>query len=146
MNNFIKNASKNDFLSSLEENIIKVANQEKSEIIQKKQDRMVLLAYAAGLLDEAGLEKEAILTTQLMEKLAWDLESDPATKGLTPEKMEQNLKEKGWVFNADDGTDSKASSAEVDDETKANDGDILVVHDPESGETKDFEDKDDTVY
>lgn len=78
------------------ENLQKEA-QESVQVRQNVAEIMELLRVSANLLDEVGLTKQADVITYLMEKTA-----DAATSGLTSEKMVENLKEKGWVFNADD--------------------------------------------
>lgn len=54
------------------------------------------LIKAANCLDEAKLEKEATEITNLITKLA---QATDENVNLTPEEMEENLKEYGWVFN-----------------------------------------------
>ena len=139
---FIKKASEAEFYQSLEENLYLVKNAEKHEAIQTQADGMVLLAYAADLLDEIGFETEAAMTTKLLEKIAWHVPtSDPASSGLSSEKMESNLKEKGWVFNVSDSNSAEdgVEVEEGDDKNEAEDGEIMAVYDPETGVTKDFE-------
>lgn len=73
--------------------------------IQAKQEKAVQhLLQAAEILEDLGFTKQAIGITEILERFAWEVPStDPATSGLTPEKMVANLEQTGWVFNADDG-------------------------------------------
>ena len=121
---FTKKADPQEFFTELEANLArqeKFPKQEKQAKIAAALDNIV---QAANLLDEAGLEKQADLATRVLAKLAWHVPSSD-TSGLTPEKMEKNLAEKGWVFNADDGgaKPQAAPEAKKDDDTQdAGDG------------------------
>lgn len=117
---FIKNASYDDFTAELERNLQQA---EAAPIIERQsyQKKAVQhLLEAAAILDDIGLEKQAANITKILEKFAWEVpQSDPATQGLTPEKMVSNLEQKGWVFNADDG--------EIIDVIEANPGETIEM-------------------
>lgn len=51
------------------------------------------------ILNKYGFSEES----KVIESVEDSLQADTATQGLTSDKMVQNLAEKGWVFNADDG-------------------------------------------
>jgi len=89
-----------DFAADLEKNL-KTAEQAPIVAKNYKQETAIKhLLVAANLLEDLGLEKHASNITKVLSKFAQ--ESDLATNGLTSEKMVDNLKEKGTVFNADD--------------------------------------------
>jgi len=95
---FFNKQSENEFLSDLESELIKLQN--KKEAHSKNNTKYKILSYlnkAANILNENNLKKEAQLILMVSKKL-----DDPATEGLTSEKMLENLKNKGWVFNVDD--------------------------------------------
>lgn len=95
------------------------------------------LVKAANLLDEVGMEKEANLVTNILEEL-----NDPSVKGLTDDKMVENLKEHGWLFNSTD--DHSVTPVQNDLEAAENlevDDDNLEVDDP-APEMKDSENTD----
>jgi aspartyl/asparaginyl-tRNA synthetase len=58
---------------------------------------------AESMIDNfiSNIKKEAKSNEELLEIIA-KIKSDPATKNLSSKKMIENLKHKGWVFNADD--------------------------------------------
>ena len=80
---------------------------EKAPLVEKqaKQAKAIQhLLKAAEVLEDMGLAKQAANITEILEKFAWEVpQNDPATKGLTSEKMLSNLEHKGTVFNINDG-------------------------------------------
>ena len=110
-------------MSSMADHLVGNGIEKRAENINKFATALDKLAAVAELFDELGLVNEAEATTLLLEVVAKkkskkpakskskhksksksrsSKKTDPATEGLTSEKMEENLKHKGWVFNADD--------------------------------------------
>jgi hypothetical protein len=123
---FKKTDFSNEIATSMEGSLIKNAHKQISADFDKAMD---CLNAAASIFDDLGLMKEAEATTRLLEVVAAKKKKKPKTKsksiekpkdttkkkapaktkktdkatsGLTSEKMVDNLKEKGWVFNVDD--------------------------------------------
>lgn len=125
---FIRNATIDEIAASLEANISNLENAEEARLDERRANILNYLMAAANLFDEVGLEKEANMVTQILSKFA---EHDPATKGLTSQKMLSNLEHKGWVFNAADGATDDTHDAhdkkeiEVTDEPEIDDDDYL---------------------
>lgn len=106
------------------------------------------LHSAMEILEEAGLTAKADQILSVLSKIAHDEQdakgkprkpknpthvSDKHTHGLTPDKMVDNLKNHGIVFNmADDGSADDLLNADVN----------LEVHEEESSFDKPFEDSD----
>ena len=86
INNEIELSFENN-LTSNTENAFKLAN------------IALQLKKAEKFLIKSNLYKQAKEVANLSVQI---VDQDPAIKGLTPDKMVNNLKEKGWVFNADD--------------------------------------------
>lgn len=97
---FIKKSFENEIINSVEHNIQILSNKSQLEELHNKKQACYLLSLASNLLDEINLSKEAEVVTKVLEECA-DVK-DPASEGLTSEKMLKNLEEKGWVFNAED--------------------------------------------
>lgn len=120
----LKNASL-EIEAAFQETLAKNAVEKQTSGLTKVAEAMDLVANAAEIFDSVGMHKEAEYMTLVLESLAAkkkkkapkakkkdeDKEekaskskkkSDEATKDLTSDKMEDNLKHKGWVFNADD--------------------------------------------
>lgn len=94
---FLDRTTDNEFFEALEQGMKKTASFEgnlRDSRIQKVSEH---LEMAEHCLAQAGMVKEAQMVAVLREVC-----DDPATEGLTPEKMLANLETKGWVFNADD--------------------------------------------
>lgn len=111
-----------ELAASMQGNLVSRGIEKQAEQMNKFAKALDYLNSVAEIFDELGLRKEAEATTTLLEVIAKkknkkskptktktkskkskpSKRSDPATKDLTSEKMEDNLKEKGWVFNADD--------------------------------------------
>lgn len=106
-----------DFSAELEKNLKQAELAPLAEKNAKQQKAIQHLLKAAEIMDDVGLDRQVNAVTKILERFAWEVPtSDPATSGLTPEKMMSNLENKGWVFNADDG-------------------EILDVAEPSPGET-----------
>lgn len=112
-----------ELATSMETHLVSNGLEKQAEQMNKFAKALDYLNSVAEIFDELGLTKEAEATTTLLEvvakkkskkksktkpkskskrKSSKTRKSDPATKGLTSEKMVHNLAEKGWVFNADD--------------------------------------------
>jgi hypothetical protein len=118
---FNKNDFSTEIASAMENNLVGNGIEKQAASINKYAKALDYLNAVAEIFDELGLQSEAEATTMLLEVIAKkkskkkpsksksksksrkSKKNDPATKGLTSGKMEDNLKEKGWVFNADDG-------------------------------------------
>ena len=121
---------------------------EKKEAMNNLVKAADYLQSAMDIFEQAGLTVQADKILKILSKIAEDNQdargkprkpknpetiSDRHTKGLTPERMVENLKHNGIVFNmADDGAD--ILDADIDP-------DIEVKDEPISSET-DFEDED----
>ena len=115
---FNKTSAANEIAETMQKELVAAVVEKEVEPLNKYAVAMEALNKAAEILDEIGLSKEAEYTTTLLEVVARKKKapksksksksrkpakkSDPETKGLTSEKMVQNLEHKGWVFNADD--------------------------------------------
>ena len=108
---FFEKISENEFFESLSKNLDNVYSFDQTA----KQDRIKkakqYIKEAADALSSAGLKSEAECVVMLLK--------DPAIEGLSGDdlegmakKMEENLKEKGWVFNADDTDDNDCEDGE----------------------------------
>lgn len=114
---FLKKTSRQDeFYTDLSLNLEASKKAPELKKAAKTEQAIAKLLEAALLLDEVGLEKAASRVTSVLEVFA----EDAAAAGLTSEKMEQNLKEKGTVFNADDG--------DILDSGELSPSEDLVVH------------------
>lgn len=100
----INKSTLDEVLENLEINLKKTA----SEISTVKEKKLVeaveLLNSSAEMLEQFGFEKEANLITQLT---ILAVQGDPHTEHLTTEKMVNNLKNKGIMFDANDGYKTK---------------------------------------
>jgi hypothetical protein len=129
---FLKKSNVGELASALESNLTNLQTSNLTRYQQRQTAVLQCLETAANLFDEVGLEKEASVITSLMMKLA---ENDPATSGLTDEKMLKNLEEKGWVFNVSDGQPSATNGTSKpqpqanDQSMAADDSDVLEVED-----------------
>lgn len=164
---FLKKSSIDDIADALKQNL---ETAESAPLVAQQQSfakAVQNLVLAANIFDEAGCEKEAAIVTSLLEKISWHVpKNDPAMSGLSADKMESNLTDKGWVFNVNDGgkttsisnpdkstkpeisnpdapamaEDKKISKdkpkTEETDTAEAEDGEILTVIDPEEGVLK----------
>jgi hypothetical protein len=117
---FDRKETSTEIALAMEKKLLANAKEEVEQPIEKFARAVEYLNTVAEMFDDLGLEKEAEYTTTLLEVVAGkkkkkklsksktksksSKKSDPAVKGLTPEKMVDNLKHKGWVFNADDNS------------------------------------------
>lgn len=115
---FNKKDISSELASSMESHLVGNTIEKQAEGLNKLATAIDHLNDAAETFDSLGLNKEAEALTTLLEIIAGkkskkkpskskkkpskSKKSDPAVKGLTGEKMVENLKEKGWVFNAED--------------------------------------------
>ena len=95
---FIEATDLNALATDVERNLEIIYDHEKQATAKNLTVVVDELTQAANALDLIGYTKEASVITSILVSLA-----DAATSNLTPEKMVENLKEKGWVFNAEDG-------------------------------------------
>lgn len=118
-----------ELAASMENNLIGNTIEKQAEGLNKYAKAIENLSDAAETFDSLGLNKEAEALTTFLEIVAGKkakkkpakskskakkkTKMDSATKGLTGEKMVENLKEKGWVFNADDTNNSSDSNDSV---------------------------------
>jgi hypothetical protein len=114
----------NEIAASMQKELVSAVLEKRAEPLNKFASAVEALAKAAEIFDDLGLTKEAEYTTTLLEVVAGKKKpskskkkskkpvkkTDPATAGLTGEKMVENLKEKGWVFNADDNDAAQGHS------------------------------------
>lgn len=92
-------SSWNEILNNLDVNLKKTASDELTRDDNKLIEAIELLNSSAETLEQCGFEKEASLITQLT---ILAVKCDPHTVHLTTEKMVNNLKNKGIMFDADD--------------------------------------------
>lgn len=106
-------SSWNEILNNLDVNLKKTASKELTRNDDKLIEAVELLNSSAETLEQLGFEKEAELITQLT---ILAIKGDPHTEHLTTEKMVNNLKNKGIMFDANDqnmAKDHKLPSQEM---------------------------------
>src|SRR5271165_2340609 len=121
---FNKKDISSELAESMASNLVGNTIEKQAEGLNKLATAIDNLNDVAETFDNLGMNKEAEALTYLLEIIAGkkskkkskpskskkkpskSKKSDPATKGLTGEKMVSNLKEKGWVFNAEDHNDA----------------------------------------
>lgn len=120
-----KNAS-SEMETAFQEALVKNAVEEQTSNLTKVAEAIDLVASAAEIFDGVGMHKEAEYMTLVLESLAAKKKKkapkakkkdeekeekaskskkkspDEDAKDLTSEKMEDNLKHKGWMFDVDD--------------------------------------------
>ena len=94
---FLDKTTEEEFFASLEGHLNKNHSFDSDLKDRRVSDLNAYLKHAASALARAGLRKEA----ECVEMVAAEL-NDPSVRGLTSDKMLNNLEHKGWVFNADD--------------------------------------------
>jgi hypothetical protein len=122
---FLRKNASSEMEAAFQETMAKNAVEEQTSGLTKVAEAMDLVANAAEIFDSVGMHTEAEYMTRVLESLASKKKkkkpakkkdeekeekasaskkkrSDEATKDLTSDKMEDNLKHKCWVFNADD--------------------------------------------
>lgn len=109
---FIKNSFENEIVENLESELKQLSEQELQ--IKAKSQVIQYLTAASELLDQANCDLESQAVLYVLSTL------DPATEGLTSEKMLNNLEEKGWLFNSDD-------CLYVEEEEKPIEQELIVV-------------------
>src|SRR5574337_1176729 len=146
-----KSVHENDLIHGMQRNL---QSNEKNQGIENLDKAVDYLHAATEILEEAGFITQADKILNILEKLANIEEkccdehdargkphkpknpttvSDKHTKGLTPNKMVENLKHHGIVFNlADDGKVDDLLNLDINDKT-------LEVED--GSHQKDFEDE-----
>ena len=78
-----------------------ILEQSKTTNNKKISEALSHINAAAEIFDSEGFDKTAEYLTVFLDKFS-EKADDAAVKNLSSEKMLKNLKEKGWVFNADD--------------------------------------------
>jgi hypothetical protein len=117
---FNKKDISSELAESMANNLVGNTIEKRAEDLNKFATAINHLNDVAETFDNLGMNKEAEALTTLLEIIAGkkskkkskpnkskkkpskSKKMDSATKGLTGEKMVENLKEKGWVFNAED--------------------------------------------
>jgi len=126
---FLRKNASSEMELAFQEALVKNAAEKETTGLTKVAEAIELVANAAEIFDSVGMYKEAEYMTLVLESLASkkkkkapkakkkdeDKEEgekktsskskkkpDGDTKDLTSDKMVDNLKHKGWVFNADD--------------------------------------------
>lgn len=123
-----KSVFEEDLVQGMHRELIKNATSQDSEGVEKAID---YLNSAIDIFEDAGLQVQADKILNIILKIA----SDKHTKGLTPEKMVNNLKNHGTVFNmANDGKSNDLLNADLGE------GLEVLEKDPE---IEDFEDEKD---
>lgn len=122
----------------------RLAQPEVDEAMEHIVDAADLLNAAAEIFEEAGMTKQADKVLSILAKIAiqhhqekeqYKAPVDHATKGLTPQKMIQNLLHHGTEFNmADDNASDDLLNADIDDKS-------LEVNEKNPLHEMDFEDE-----
>jgi hypothetical protein len=125
----------------------RLAQPEVDEAMEHIVDAADLLNAAAEIFEEAGMTKQADKVLSILAKIAIQHHQekeqhkarkapvDHATKGLTPQKMIQNLLHHGTEFNmADDNSADDLLNADIDDKS-------LEVNEKDPLHEMDFEDE-----
>lgn len=106
---FLRKNASSEIEVAFQETIVKNAADKQTAGLTKLAEAVELVGNAAEIFDSVGMHKEAEVMTIVLESLAAKKKKKkPAAKSkkddskLTSEKMVDNLKTKGWVFNADD--------------------------------------------
>lgn len=104
---FIRKNASAEIAETMANNLIDGAMGKYNEVQNKFEAAVKHISEASEIFDNIDLHKEAEETVKLLEIVAKiKHRSDPATKNLSSKKMIENLKHKGWVFNADDFNNS----------------------------------------
>ena len=103
-----KSSIDNELELEMEKSLFSSAVEEEGKF-QKLAQAVDMLNVAAEIFDDAGWTKQSLEITSLLESIAKKTSKkkkkpskEDDTESLTSEKMVNNLKTKGWVFNADD--------------------------------------------
>lgn len=117
---FNKKDISSELAESMANHLVGNTIEKRAEDLNKFATAIDHISDAAETFDKLGMNKEAEALTTLLEIIAGkkskkkskpskskkkpskSKKTDSATKGLTGEKMVENLKHKGWVFNAED--------------------------------------------
>lgn len=96
-----------EVLENLKVNLKKTASDQLTINENKLIEAVELLNSSAEALEQLGFDKEAELITQLTILAFKKTAGDCHTEHLTTEKMVENLKNKGIMFDANDGNEVK---------------------------------------
>src|SRR5271166_2133228 len=137
---FSRKDTQYDIAAEMEKILSSTAKETVEAPFNKIASAIDLLNRAAEIFDQSGFYVEAEIATRLLEVFAGkkkkkskkpakktskkptksskkpaskSKKTDPATKGLSSEKMVENLKHKGWVFNADDGMEDTNDAVDM---------------------------------
>lgn len=122
---FFEKLNEDEFFTTLESGMHKFASFEEDLEDNRLNNVLNHLTSAARQLANAELIKEAQLVVKLKEVC-----EDPAMSNLTPNKMLNNLAEKGWVFNAKDGGHNP-DMCNIDDCSMCSEGEQPQLSQPE---------------
>jgi len=92
-----KSVHENELISGMIQNLV---NPGASEAINELPEAIECLNSVADIFDNLGMIKQSDKIINILLKIAHD--NDPATKGLTSEKMVKNLLDHGTEFNMSD--------------------------------------------
>ena len=119
-----------EIIAGMQKELIKTASNQETANLGKAVD---YLNSAIEIFEDAGLSVQANQVLKIIFKIA--AETDRHTKGLTSDKMVNNLKNHGTVFNLSD--DGQAA----DDMLNAEVGDLEVSEKDLGSDLQDFEDE-----
>lgn len=110
-----KSVFEEDLIMGMDRELRSMASEHHVENLTDAADN---LHSAMELLEEMGFGKQAEQIFQLLSKIAKKHQKHNGhTAGLTSEKMLENLKQHGWVFNlADDNSVDDLLNAEIGEE------------------------------
>jgi hypothetical protein len=114
-----KKISENELVNLMNEKLIKNANNQETDNLESAVD---YLNSAFDIFEDMGMAAQADKILNILYKIANVSKEDFHTKGLTPEKMVQNLKQHGTEFNM------------ISDDQDINFDDDLSVNDSETFE------------
>jgi len=107
----------------MNEKLIKNANNQDTDNLESAVD---YLNSAFDLFEDLGMSIEAEKVLNLLQKIA---KEDPHTKGLSSEKMIQNLKHHGTEFNMFDLNDIDDQDIDLDEALYVDDNDADTFED-----------------
>lgn len=139
-----KSVFEDELIAGMQKNLV---DPEKSEAMDHIVEAADYLNAAAEIFEDAGMTKQADRVLSILAKIALQHHHekeqykahkapvDHATKGLTPQKMIQNLLHHGTEFNmADDNSADDLLNADIDDKS-------LEVNEKDPLHEMDFEDE-----
>lgn len=124
-----KSVFEEELIAGMHHHLVKQAKQEEYDHLEKAAD---YLNSAAEIFEDMGMNKNADRVLMILAKIAQKHQhekSDRHTKGLTPERMVNNLKQHGHPMNV---ADDHLADTEIEDTLEVSDGE---------SELHDFEDE-----